>query len=448
MTTQPAYKIWKKTFTSEHLHDLFYEKIAQRTSVGLDWVTSQQFREQLDLEIDIILRKSSDLTYRFTHYREVLLSKGRDKLPRCISIPTMRDKLVLAALNELLVTTYGNAIVTPMPQIIISDLICCINSKKYDTFIKIDIKRFYSSINHDILMKIIQKTIRKPQILWLLRNAIKTETIPANMHSNPKARDVGVPEGLSISNSLASIYMLEIDECFLSQGYKLKYWRYVDDIIILTNSKDAESISSLLESKLKQIKLEIHQFDQDDKCSFGQIKTGFQYLGYVFRDGLVTVRSKSIENFERNLETLFRTYKHSLNQNDEYIEWKINLKITGFILENNKYGWTFFYSQITDISCLVHLDWLISKFKKRYKVSNAVHFKKFVRAYHEITKALHKTKYIPNLDTMGINEKRKIVKKVYGVNTDKLNDGQVDIKFKALMSREIRDIQKDVQPFS
>lgn len=448
MIGQPAYKIWSKIFAEKHLREIYNKRIIQKASVGLDWVTSKKFREQLDSEIEIILRKTNDSTYHFTHYREVLLSKGHDKLPRCISIPTMRDKLVLAALNELLVKTYGEKVVTPMPQMIVNDVIRSVNSKKYDTFIKIDVKRFYSSINHDTLMKIIQKRIRKREVVFLLRSAIKTGTIPANIQASPTEREKGVPEGLSISNTLASIYMLEIDSYFSAQGDQIKYWRYVDDILVLTNGKKAYSVVSLLEKKLNSLSLELHPFNKDEKCASGEIKTGFQYLGYVFKDRAVTVRAKSVATLERSIETLFRAYNHSQNQNNEYIEWKVNLKITGFIIDNHKYGWIFFYSQITDISCLAHLDWLIDKLKKRYGVPDSVRLKKFVRAYNEITKALHKTRYIPNLDRITESEKREVVRKVYGISVEKLSDEQVNIKFRAMMSREIRDIQKDVQPFS
>ena len=119
----------------------------------------------------------------------------------------------------------------------------------------------------------------------------------------------------------------------------------------------------------------------------------------------------------------------------------------GVALDNHKYGWVFFYSQINDLSCLAHLDWLIKTLCDRFQVKD-IQFKTFMKTYHEITKALHSTDYVPNLDTMTIEEKRNIVQNIYGENVKDENDSFVEMRFRLLMKKEIRDIQKDVQPFS
>lgn len=71
-----------------------------------------------------------------------------------------------------------------------------------------------------------------------------------------------------------------------------------------------------------------------------------------------------------------------------------------------------------------------------------------MKAYHEITKVLHTTSYIPNLDQMTIAEKRHIVRDVYNKNSKDDDDTFIEMRFKKLMSKEVRDIQKDVQSFS
>ena len=109
--------------------------------------------------------------------------------------------------------------------------------------------------------------------------------------------------------------------------------------------------------------------------------------------------------------------------------------------------WVFFYSQINDMRCLYHLDWFLSRLAERYKVSQAK-FKRFSRAYMEIRNALHTTTYIPKLDDMSVDEKRRIVRDIYGQNTDALDNDAVERRFRRIMTRELKDIQKDVQPFS
>ena len=128
--------IWNKVFTQKHLRRLFYERVKNSGAVGLDWTTADHFEKELDSQIEIIIKKCNAGTYRFTRYREILLSKGAGKPPRRISIPTIRDKLVFTALNEVLVGVYGYSTNTQMPQVIVNKLTQAMKDQLYSTFIK------------------------------------------------------------------------------------------------------------------------------------------------------------------------------------------------------------------------------------------------------------------------------------------------------------------------
>ena len=183
----------------------------------------------------------------------------------------------------------------------------------------------------------------------------------------------------------------------------------------------------------------------NDKADDGRIIDGFEYLGYRISSNLVSVRKSSILKIEQSLQELFG----SINEdNVSYIEWKLNNKITGFILSNNKYGWLFFYSQITDIKLLFHLDDLVQKFIVRYNLVGKMHCKKFVRTYHEMRQALHVTKYIPNFDTYSLERKREILLTIYGDDAIFWSEKLVLQRFNKIMSREIRDIERDIENFS
>ena len=442
MAISTAYKQWNKVFSKRHLKNLFEKKIRGKSSVGLDWVSVENFEKTLDESIDIILRKCNESDYNFTQYREMLISKGAGKAPRCISIPTVRDKLVFSALNEILTSVYGNAATTPMPQMIIKELVTTLQYPCIDSFIKTDIKTFYASINHEILLKQLHKKIRKTEICEMVEKAISTNTAQPNALSKPAPKAIGVPEGLSISNILANIYMQLIDKKYNSLT-NCVYWRYVDDILILTSNEHAEELKKSIISDVNSLKLDVSK----EKTFLGRTSDGFEFLGYFILPSKVSVRQSSIINLERTIEMLFRGFRVSQNQNADYLQWKINLKVTGFILDNHKYGWLFFYSQIDDLTCLSHLDWLVISLCKRFNVEN-IRFKSFLRAYNEISKALHSTTYIPNLDRMTIEEKRHIVRDIYNESVKDADDSFVEMRFRKIMSKEIRDIQKDVQPFS
>ncbi len=181
----------------------------------------------------------------------------------------------------------------------------------------------------------------------------------------------------------------------------------------------------------------------NDKKDEGDIKNGFEYLGYQIFPNFITVRRSSILKIEQSIEDLFRRVN-----NAQYLEWKLNLRITGFILNNHKYGWIFFYSQITDKSLLFHLDEVVKKLVKRYNLSSKIKVKRFVRAYMELRQALHSTHYIPNLDNYTLDDKRNLLTEIYRMDLTGINNEKIEILFRKILAKEIRDIEKDIQNIS
>lgn len=431
--------LWRKLFTKSHLMKHYEEKIKNKPSVGLDKVTPHKFEETLDENVEIIIRKVMNGSYHFTRYKQLLFTKGPVKPPRAICVPTLRDKLTASVLNELLVGVYEDECKTMMPQLIIDDITNKISL--YDYFIKMDVKSFYGSINHDKLIKIIKKRIRKPEIISLIWNSIRTEALayPIKEKVDKGERIKGVPEGLPISNTLANIYMQNIDKKYRKIDY-ISYYRYVDDILVLVNKDKFSNVKREIIEDINKLGLSLNE-----KKDEGVIAKSFEYLGYVISDNEVTVRSSSILRIEQSIEDLFRTIKRD---NIGYLQWKLNLKITGFILEKHKYGWLFFYSQITDISLLYHLDDVVKKMIKRYKLDDKIKIKRFVRTFAEMRMALHETKYIPNLDNLKLEDKKNILIDIYQIDLSEKDERIIEIQFRKIMKREIRDIEKDIENIS
>ena len=434
-----AYSAWNKFFTKRYLREQFYTKIRHGNSVGLDKISIQKFEGDLDENIAIILRKVNNNTYKFTRYKQLLFIKGPNKPPRSISVPTVRDRLILSVLNKLITEVYGHSCTSPMPHTIIYDITS--ELQHYTHFIKLDIHSFYASINQEKLLRIVSRKIRKREILSLIEKAIQTASIPfPTTKKIPQMLvNAGIPEGLSVSNSLANIYLMEIDEKYSSMK-NVRYWRYVDDILLFTNESTFEKIKTDILEDLKCLGL-----DTNDKKDEGLIHKGFTYLGYDISPKVISVKQNSILKLEPSFEDLFRQISTSTNK--EYIQWKINLKITGFVIEKQKYGWVFFFSQINDLSLLFHLDKLIVKFSKRFQIDK-MSFKSFVRTYFDITKSLSNLKYVPNFDSYTLDEKRNVLINIYKKDLTELSDADINLLFLKNISKEIKEIEKDVQSIS
>lgn len=242
-----------------------------------------------------------------------------------------------------------------------------------------------------------------------------------------------------LMDQVRNIYMQDIDIKYRNLDY-ISYYRYVDDILILVNEDKFYDVKRSICDDINKLGLELN--DKEDE---GFVTQTFEYLGYVLNDSEVTVRKSSILKIEQSIEELFRTIK---KENIEYLQWKLNLKITGFIIERHKYGWLFFYSQITDLSLLFHLDDVVQKLIKRYKLEGEIKVKRFVRTYAEMHMALHETKYIPNLDDLGLDDKKAILSDIYQIDLSDKDERFVEIQFHRIMKREIRDIEKDIENIS
>lgn len=130
-------KKFNKYFSTEYLKKVFTDHIVYSRATGIDNLDQYAFRAQLDEQVDIVLRKISAGSYRFTKYKLKLVSKGRNKIPREISIPTVRDRIVLRSLCDFLTDIYQGTIAFDLPQNIIRRLKKDLDSRKYTAYIPI-----------------------------------------------------------------------------------------------------------------------------------------------------------------------------------------------------------------------------------------------------------------------------------------------------------------------
>ncbi|MEC0106779.1 reverse transcriptase domain-containing protein [Paenibacillus taichungensis] len=447
-----ASKLFKEKMKYSYIKDTYVTKIAPKTTSGLDGVTRTVFERNLEENTSIISRKSQNGRYKFTPYMEKLVLKGRGKSPRVISIPTIRDKVTLNILNQILTEVYSKKVEKKLTQSIIEDIKQTVELTEYNYYIKIDIKNFFDSINHDILLEKINRRVKKSLIIDLIRKAIQNPTTPRGKKNKVVTSSVdGVPQGISISNILANIYLTDVDGK-LKNYSGIKYFRYVDDIFIVCHSSKRNRIVKLIKHELcDKLKLSLN-----DKWKEGNLTDGFEYLGYSytkFKGGYFgfTVKNDSLIKLEKSILKTFKDFRRD-NDSKKFI-WNLNNRITGFVIDDNKFGWLFFYSQIDDKAVLYHLDWYVQKMCKIYMVDGKLrqHIRRFVKAYFEIVKKRGKSGYIPNSSNISISEKKRILQFIFNYSKsdlDFMSDDDVEIHFKRNLYVSVKDLEKDVQSFS
>jgi RNA-directed DNA polymerase len=253
-----------------------------------------------------------------------------------------------------------------------------------------------------------------------------------------------VPQGLAISNILASIYLTDFDNKHKDSS-DYRYFRYVDDILVICNRKDINKIKDDIVNDIKKSYiLNINKDKEED----GNLDNGFSYLGYLINKRMISVKRESVLKLENGIESIFSDYQHCKRKNEKFFIWSLNQKITGCIVDNKKYGWFFFYSQITDKQLLFHFDWLIKKLLKRYKIRGEPKLKSFVRTYHEIIKNLHETNYIPTYDEYSMDKKRSFLTEIMDLDIEDWDNEKVEVEFNRAIFRSVKELEKDLQNFS
>jgi len=438
-----ASRYFQKYFSKERLEEIYFQEIRYKAAPGIDRINRRSFEARLAENIDIIYRKVRDGTYHFSQYRQKLLSRGEEKLPRVISIPTIRDKLTQKALSEVLGSVYGSEM--PFLHGIVSQAVSVYRSGPFDGFMRLDVADFYPSIRHSLLLKQIRRRIRKKELLHLIHSAISQPTVSEPGCKSEEQTAVGVPQGLSISNILANVYMSSLDSRY-SNSASCRYFRYVDDILVFCHSSDIRHMLEQVGNDCRALGLRLHTEDKNDsKASTGRTTERFTYLGYVFSSSGISVRKVSLSRIRESIINALTNYKYSKTRDTTVLKWNLDILVTGCIFDETKYGWLFFFSQIDDLGLLSSLDHFLKKQLRRFGLDpSKFKTKTFVRAYHEITKNVSKTKYIPDFDRYSVGQKRKLLSRIFHIDTGSKSDDDVEYEFKKRIYRRVKELEKDL----
>lgn len=154
--------------------------------------------------------------------------------------------------------------------------------------LKLDIRKFYPSIDHDILKAILRRKLKDVRLLTLLDSIIDTAT--------------GVPIGNYLSQFFANLYLAYLDHWIKEEKGCRYYFRYADDIVILHESKEFlhglyREIAAYLADNLK---LEV----KGNWQVFPVAARGIDFVGYVFRHTHTRMRKGIKKNFCRRVAKL------------------------------------------------------------------------------------------------------------------------------------------------
>lgn len=208
--------LFKLLFSAKALEAVFRERFATTAGKGVDRLNGFQFSARSKAEFAVVSEKIISGLFRFSPYLEVLRPKSRDKKPRLIGIPTVRDRVVLHQLNKFLAAKFPERVPKNVASTYVRELSQGLQSLPKDTtwICSTDIQTFYDDIRQPRLLWLLRKRVSCEAVNKLVGHAIATPTVPKNTgrarHKDYASK--GVPQGLAISNILASIFMQDVDD--------------------------------------------------------------------------------------------------------------------------------------------------------------------------------------------------------------------------------------------
>lgn len=311
-------KLYDKICSSDNL-ELAYRKARKRKSSRPD---IQEFEQKLKGNLQKLQQELVTETYQPLPLKTFIL---RDPKTRKISKSDFRDRVVHHAICNVIEPIFEKQFIHDS----------CANRKGRGTFgalkrfnrfkrkvssngmkiqdhynnnyvrgyiLKADIRKYFDTVNHEVLLQILSKKIADRKLIKLI------EKILAN-HKTPHLGK-GMPLGNLTSQFFANVYLNELDY-FVKHTLRTKYYiRYVDDFVIFHKEKKVlqeykEKINHFLK---KNLLLYLHP----QKSKIRPLSRGLDFVGYRIFYHYILLRKRNLRKIEHKLKEMEELYKNQI----------------------------------------------------------------------------------------------------------------------------------------
>lgn len=181
-------------------------------------------------------------------------------------------------------------------------------------YLKLDISKFFYRVSHEKLLNILAKRIKDPKLMKFLESVVNSRAEPFGLPRGKAPQDtppeewlydVGMPISNLTSQLFANIYMNELDQ-YCKHILKIHYYiRYMDDIVILGESKE-----TLHEWKAK-IEAFLHEeleLDLNDKTCIRPVRMGVEFVGVRIWPAYMKLRKSTVGRLKREVKKITEMY--------------------------------------------------------------------------------------------------------------------------------------------
>jgi len=253
----------------------------------------QYVKANMDKCIDDLHILLSTKNFKNSEY-EIFQKKSGDKIREIYKLPFYPDRIVHHCIVQVLQPMWTRLLIrdtySTIPGRGIHDGVRRIKKALKDVAgtkycLKLDVKKYYPSIDHDILKTILRRKIKDNDLLDLMNVII--DSAP------------GIPIGNYVSQWFGNIYLSYFDH-FCKEQLKCNYYfRYCDDVVIL--DKDKGCLHAILVSINDYLNSELNLTVKGNFQVFPTNIRGIDFLGYRFFHTHTLVRKRIVKQMKRNL---------------------------------------------------------------------------------------------------------------------------------------------------
>ncbi len=271
---------------------------ANKGAAGVDDESIEEFEKDLKGNLYKLWNRMSSGSYFPPPVRMVEIPKPGGRGVRVLGVPTVADRIA-----QTVVKTYLEPKVEPIfhpdsygyrpgRSALHAVATCRERCWKADWVIDLDIKAFFDTLDHELVMR----TVRKhTDLVWILLYVQRWLKAPMQLEDGKLvARDCGSPQGSAISPLLANLFMHYAFDSWMQREFpSIGVERYCDDVVVHCKSeRQARYVRDAIARRLAECRLEMHPEktrivyckDADRTGSYEHER--FDFLGYSFRPRL------------------------------------------------------------------------------------------------------------------------------------------------------------------
>lgn len=280
---------------SKHVVVQAWEKVkANQGAAGVDGQSIVEFEKDLKQNLYRVWNRMSSGSYFPPPVRAVEIPKAAGNGVRVLGVPTVSDRVA-----QTVVRSYLEPMVEPLfhpdsygyrPGRSALDAVgvCRKRCWKTDWVIDLDIRAFFDSLDHELVLRTVAKHTDLAWVLLYVRRWLEAPLQQAD--GTLLVRDRGTPQGSAISPLLANLFLHYAFDRWLAREFPaIRFERYADDAVIHCVSKgQAQHVLGRLVARMREVGLELHPdktrivYCKDKNRRGSHEHERFNFLGYTF----------------------------------------------------------------------------------------------------------------------------------------------------------------------